>query len=88
MPGIVYLDNQGATARFLGIDITRVLGGYETSVNQDILTALLADAGLDNSKARAQLPGSTGPPRDDVEVSADVLEHCYFRTQTGRLLFS
>lgn len=88
MSGITYLDEPGVKSRFLGIDIERIAGGFETPANQDILTALVADVGLDHSKARTLLPGAPGPPLPDDDVAAELFEHSYFRTQTGRQLFT
>jgi len=88
MSGVTYLDDLGAKARFLGIDLERIEGGFEESVNQDIFQALSDDAGLgSNSTPRTKLPGALDPVRADDEVPAHWTEHAYYRTQTGRLLF-
>ena len=82
---IVYLDKPGDTVQFLGWRITRTAGGFDLSVNEQLAKDIIADAGLENTTRKTLAPGMKERVTD--ETPCDSVEHRYFRTQVGRLLY-
>ena len=82
---IAYLDNPGDSVQFLGWILTRTTLGFDVLVNSELAKEIVDDAGLRGSTRSSAVPGT----RDRVEndTPATDLEHRYYRTQVGRLLF-
>jgi hypothetical protein len=82
---IVYLDKPGDTVQFLGWQITRTQLGFDVAVNEQLAQDIIADAGLDNTTRTTHVPGLRERVEDETPCGA--VEHRYYRTQVGRLLY-
>jgi hypothetical protein len=82
---IVYLDEPGSSVQFLGWILARTLKGFDLQVNSQLAQVIVDDAGLRGSTRACAIPGSRDRVVDDTPATD--LEHRYYRTQVGRLLF-
>ena len=82
---ITYVDTAGDSVQFLGWILTRTSQGFDVQVNNQLAQAIVEDAGLQGTTRVCQVPGTRDRVVDDTPASD--LEHRYYRTQVGRLLF-
>ena len=82
---ITFVDNPGDSIQFLGWIISRTAAGFDLAVNSGLAKEIVNDAGLKGSARASSVPGSKDRVADDTP--ATTIEHSYYRTQVGRLLF-
>ena len=82
---IVYLDKPGDTVQFLGWQITRTMHGFDVAVNEQLARDIVSDAGLETTTRTTHVPGMK--ERLEDETPCDAVDHRYYRTQVGRLLY-
>ena len=82
---ITLVDDPGDCVQFLGWILTRTAGGFDVSINTELAKEIVEDAGLQSSGRHSSVPGFKDRILD--ETPATDVEHRYYRTQVGRLLF-
>jgi hypothetical protein len=82
---IIYLDKPGDTVQFLGWQITRTMHGFDVAVNEQLARDIVSDAGLETTTRTTHVPGMK--ERLEDETPCDAVDHRYYRTQVGRLLY-
>ena len=74
---ITYLTKIGEAMQFLGLAITKIMGGFAFSVLQTLLKDIVQDAGVDRSTRVAAIPGSKERVVDETPL--DAASHRYYR---------